>query len=574
WLGGSVTPNYRQDAKISLRDITRDRNAENKFVLDKCPWCGGQLGPVAWPKGTPKQFRIPIGYKSKNKTVVFECYDAKCPFSKGIPIYVIDEDIYEARPSLIIGTVDKFAMLAWKPEARSLFGINDAGSRDVTPPSLIIQDELHLISGPLGSMVGLYETVIEELCTDRREGKEIKPKIICSTATIRKYKEQVKALYCRTKVSLFPPPGISVDDSFFSKYAKDGNGHNLPGRMYVGIYAPGLGSLQTTQVRTFTSLLQAPMKLDEDYQDPWWTLIAFFNSLRELGTTLSLLQSDIPDRFKVIKNRFGLDHSGIRKLYDIRELTSRLRSDEIPKSISNLEVQKTKGNYPVDICLTSSIMEVGIDIDRLSLMVVVGQPKSTSQYIQVTGRVGRKWNERPGLVATIYTASKPRDRSHFEKFRSYHDKLYAEVEPTSVTPFSPPALDRALHAVLIAYIRQFASIDAIKTPYPIPEEFINKFMCLMKSRLAIIAPEELPNLARIFDKRIDEWKRWKRLRWQGDIGEDAPLMVRAGEYIQPGFKDVVWETPMSVRSVDSECQVQITNLYSKEEVNGSAEGTD
>ncbi len=263
----------------------------------------------------------------------------------------------------------------------------------------------------------------------------------------------------------------------FARYAVNENGKLAHGRIYVGVHAPGLGSIQTAQIRSFTALLQAPLALPVDQRDPWWTLLLFFNSLRELGTTLSLLQSDIPDYFHVLMRRAGLDYSQLRKFWNILELTGRLRSEEVPEAISKLEVKYEKegqSKYPVDVCLASNIIEVGIDIDRLSLMTVVGQPKGTSQYIQVTGRVGRRWWERPGLVVTIYGASKPRDRSHFEKFRSYHERLYAQVEPTSVTPFSPPVLDRALHAIMVSYVRQLGNRNTIQSPYPYPDNLIEQ----------------------------------------------------------------------------------------------------
>ena len=484
---------------------------------------------------------------------------------------MIDEDIYEYRPSMVIGTVDKFAMLAWSPKTRSLFGLDNTGTRFCSPPSLIVQDELHLISGPLGSMVGLYETIIEELCTDRRGKKIIKPKIVSSTATIRRYKEQIKSLYGRENVTLFPPPGLDAGDSFFAQYAKEADGKLSPGRLYVGVHAPGLGSMQTSQVRTFTSLLQAPMQLPENERDPWWTLLLFFNSLRELGTTLSLLQSDIPDYQRVVVNRLSNASKNWRSFWEIKELTGRAKNEDIPKALASLEVEyQSKNPYPIDVCLASNILEVGVDIDRLSLISVVGQPKTTSQYIQVTGRVGRSWWERPGLVVTIYSASKPRDRSHFEKFRTYHERLYAQVEPTSVTPFSPPALDRALHAVIVAYVRQIGDEKIAESPYPYPEKLISEIKQILLPRVQTVDPDELQNFHKVFDKLAREWKTWQRQNWRGSWKDDNdPLLRQAGAYTPKEKKRGSWETPTSMRNVDAECILEIADSTIQGEISNA-----
>ncbi|MBV8885534.1 MAG: hypothetical protein JO235_16280, partial [Chroococcidiopsidaceae cyanobacterium CP_BM_RX_35] len=233
WVGGDTTPNTRKQAVSALGQLQKSSSAENPFLLSRCPWCGAQMGRYEGklPKIAPKV----LGYVQSGGSVIFKCPDNACEFHKnnGLPIYILDEDIYDKRPSLVIGTVDKFAQLAWRPEARAIFGIASRGERQTSPPGLIIQDELHLIAGPLGSVVGLYEPVIEELCTDRRERQEIRPKIVCATATIRRYNNQVKALYGRADVALFPSPGIDAEDSFFSRYARKSDGELQPGRIYV-----------------------------------------------------------------------------------------------------------------------------------------------------------------------------------------------------------------------------------------------------------------------------------------------------------------------------------------------------
>lgn len=568
WLGGETTPNTREQATEALSELERYRGARNAFLVARCPWCAAQFGriDVQARRGTRGTGRaLTAGYARHREpewpapTVVFKCPDTTCEFAQGLPIYVVDEDIYERRPTLVIGTIDKFAMLAWRPRAASLFGLSEDGRRTKSPPGLIIQDELHLIAGPLGSLAGLYETVIEELCTDRRQATQIPPKIVSSTATIRRYEDQIRALYARGDVALFPPPGLDARDSFFARHDTAS-----AGRIYVGVHAVSLGSVQTEWVRAFAALLQAPMTLEGEARDPWWTMLVFFNSIREMGTAHTLFQSDVPDYLRVLWNREGISPDNRRYLSAARifELTGGLPSDEVTGAIAALEVACTGSRgTPKDVCLASSIIEVGIDIPRLSLMVVAGQPKTTSQYIQVTGRVGRL-RERPGLVVTMYSPSKPRDRSHFERFRAYHERLYAQVEPTSVTPFSPPALDRALHAVLVVYSRLTGGDDVARRPYPYPASVVERFWPLIQSRARFVDAAEEANLRRVYELRARQWEEWLRTRWDGDPqGEETPLLRTAGDYVSAEAARISWPTPTSMRNVDAECEAQITTLY-------------
>lgn len=557
WVGGSSTPNNWKRAVELLSQMRRNPQTQNLFLLLRCPWCGTQMGTK--PRGRSGQ--DVIGYEQVGQKVIFRCIDSQCRYSgrKGLPVHVVDEDIYEVRPSIIIGTVDKFAMMAWRPQVGRLFGLGDGGGREVSPPGLIIQDELHLISGPLGSMVGLYEPVIDELCTDRRGSEPIPPKIIASTATIRRYEDQIRGLFGRERVALFPPHGLEEGHSFFAEPATLSDASPEPGRRYLGIMSASLGSMQTVQVRVAAATLQAATYIPEPDRDGYWTNINFLNSLRELGNTVSLLESDVPDYLTGLRRRDGIDPRWPRHAM---ELTSRRRSDEIPKAIEQLQVRYGEQGC-VDICLASNIIEVGIDIERLGLMTIVGQPKTTAQYIQVSGRVGRRADISPGLVLTIYGAAKPRDRSHYERFRTYHQQLYAQVEPTSVTPFATPVLRRALHAAAIAYIRQTSPSIA---PHPFPRIEFDDAIALLRERAAIVDQEELPVFDRMADRRARQWESWERTTWEANvIGGDPKqgLMRRAGTLPDLESKAMIWDIPTSVRNVDAECRISISLAYAQ-----------
>jgi len=606
WVGGSASPNKRDEALHALKKLEKDSDSENPFILLKCPWCGSKFGPSSsesgernsWGKrGRERNVTIGVpsvlGYRRYRKstaapeTVVFCCNDGACEFGSAssirgirpLPIVVIDEDLLADPPNLVIGTVDKFAMLAWKPEVRGLFGLDQNGRHTGLPPTLIIQDELHLISGPLGSMVGAYETVIESLC--RQNGQDgPKPKIIASTATISRATDQVRHLYARENVFLFPPSGLEANDSFFAREARNDDGSMKPGRMYVGILAPAHGSLQTTEARVFACIMQhvAIMNTDDSGRDPWWTLLCFFNSLRELGSAASLFVSDTRDYLRIILDRQGIPYDKIRKLFNVSELTSRIRSDQVPKELERLEksfasIGGDGGKDPiivdaVDACLASNIIEVGVDVSRLALMAIVGQPKTTSQYIQVSSRIGRD-PEKPGLVTILYGQSKPRDRSHYERFRPYHQRLYAEVEPTSVTPFSAPAVDRALHGLIVAAVRQLGDSQVARLPDPFPLAEGSRLRDLIEDmigeRVKAVSEEEHEAVMAKLQKRLDEWRIWQP-REYGGFGappEDPPLIHPAGSTEPASWDSRSWPTMTSLRNVDAPCEAEVTGFFNK-----------
>lgn len=597
WVGSAATPNKRDDAVEKLKALQRDSDAENPYVLLRCPWCAAKFGPheaansalqKKGARGRPSSSGQVYGYTRERgpsgDTVVFRCGDPACEFggmpgpgTPPLPIVVIDEDLLDAPPNLLIGTVDKFAMLAWTPAARSIFGLDESGRHRGAPPTLIIQDELHLISGPLGSMVGAYETVIEALCVDPLGGMVL-PKVVASTATISRAREQIAGLYARSGVMLFPPSGLDAADSFFAREAVDDDGRPKPGRLYAGVLAPAHTSLQTSEARVFATLMQHASLLEGDPRDldPWWTLLVFFNSLRELGGAATLFTADTREYLKVILNRHGIDYGKIRQLFHVEELTSRIRGDYIPRLLERLEVPVTvregagaaiPSPAPIDACLASNIIEVGVDVPRLSLMAIVGQPKTTSQYIQVSSRVGRDL-DKPGLVVVIYGQTKPRDRSHYERFRSYHQRLYAQVEPTSVTPFSPPAVDRALHGLVVALVRQLGRRgQEADTPDPFPlnadSDLRLKIEEVIRDRVRAIAPDEEASVMSKLKLRLDQWSAWKPAEY-GDFSrtpEHPPLMHPAGrtELAQWGGRS--WATMSSLRNVDASCEADLTAQY-------------
>lgn len=568
WVGSKTSPNTFKAAKEAYNGIRNKANADS-FVVNKCPWCGCKLGKI----GKGKDVHV-LGYKPANNEFITHCLDKKCSFYEEIPVYFIDEAIYDKRPTFLIGTVDKFVQLTWKPEARALFGIDMNGKQVVSTPNLIIQDELHLIAGPLGTLAGLYETVIEELCTKKINGKRIKPKIISATATIKEFEIQAQSLFGRSqaKAKLFPSPGLDIDDSFFAKVATDAKGKPLPGRKYVGIYTSSVGVMQA-QVKVYSSILQEGYQLPENERDPYWTLLSFYNSLRELGSGINICSMDVLSYMKSISNREGYPKN--RYIKNPLELTSRMQNNEVIETIDKLKVElninSTNEKNVLDVCLASNIIEVGVDIDRLSMMAVVGQPKTTAQYIQVTGRVGRRWQERPGLIFTIYSNRNSRDKSHFEHFVEYHQRLYAQVESTSITPFSDASLERGLNAMLIAFLRQAFSKKIAMEPsveeyeHIIATEKFGEFIKSLGNRVKLVDPEQFDS----FKKYLKEFDQLLRAglyhAWEANDIAPQGMMYRSGDPIAKDTYTDAIATINSLRSVDATSLGRITSVMVHEQ---------
>ena len=557
WVGSDSTPNRRDEARRAFQLMEQGREEENPFIVLKCPWCGSQMGYLKEARTNKVK-----GYKRRKigtkETIIYQCDNQQCDFSKpdfNLPLVVIDEDIYDNPPTLLIGTVDKFAMLTWKPEAKTIFGFR-GNERMFSPPELIIQDELHLISGPLGSMVGLYETMIEELCTSNN----IKPKIIASSATISRAKEQINSLYGRgtNNVNIFPAQCLSAGDSFFAY-----EDTTSTGRIYTGIFASALPSHATAQVRVISALLQSVKSIpvaDEILRDPYWTALTYFNSIRELGHAATLIRADIREYMNSIWIRKAIKGDERRFINRDIELTSRINSNDIPEYLEQLSKSWTgdKTEYPVDVCLATNMISVGVDIPRLGLMTVIGQPKTTSEYIQATSRVGRS-KKGPGLVFTIYNCSKPRDRSHFEHFQEYHSKIYSKVEPTSVTPFSAPARERGLHAILVGLIRFYSTDQSATAPRPFPQkEIIERVTQIIFDRVHLIDDEEYDKTLELIEEKLEYWKNELPLVY-GSFGQQTniPLMYPAGTNPSEDIKARAWSTPTSMRNVDSTCEAYV-----------------
>lgn len=550
WVGLSATPNVLRMGSdnfssaecviLNSRKTGKVPYEHNPMQLLDCPWCGIDLDAQCYEVKEDLKFKLP-------ERLRVYCKNKKCFFHKNnrvtdgaevcIPVLTVDDDIYKWCPSLLISTVDKFAQITWNEKISSLFGLvnkfcNKHGFLDnlktndhkktqgttehnyfsiekLPPPDLIVQDELHLISGPMGTLTSLYETAIDYFCKNKK--RKMRPKIIASTATTKSASSQIEILFNRKVTKIFPPQGFEFGKSFFSTINTEKDG-----KIFLGI-SPTARSQLTILAMSAASFMRKIRHLEESgvdpiILDPYYTLISYFNSKRELGGAYGTFSDTVPDYFteifyhveqresdslSALPNSASLNKSissqtpsikyPPRKPINFDELTSRKNSGEIPEILKNLS--KPLPNA-LDYLLCTNMLSVGVDVPRLGLMIVNGQPKNHSEYIQATGRIGRT---HPGLILTIYNSLKPRDLSHFENFRLYHSSFFKYVEPISITPFASRSRDKGLFAICVGMLRNMVPLIA-KDP-----TFFSLGLLDIKNAITEIKTE--------FSKRVDETDR-------------------------------------------------------------------
>lgn len=540
WVGQGATPNkmgaqaanQNPHAHTALARTLAFRNGHTKtppIPLEACPWCGTKFGRDSFYLAQEIQ-------KPRDLHVV--CVNRQCDFtgSEYLPIIAVDEPLYRRLPCFVISTVDKFAALPWTAEVGQLMGHVDryeqpTGSNTrgfsrggpgvpvkLQPPDLIIQDELHLISGPLGTVAGIYEGALDRLATRTIDGKPVRPKIVASTATVRRADAQIRSLFNRSNVTVFPPAGPDRRDSFFARTESE---QQTPGRLYVGVAAQGR-SMKVVYLRTLMALMAAAQRGYEEGRkdadnpmDPYMSVVGYFNSLRELGGSRRIAEDELSLKLKNPPRQRKDPQDDLFKSRTIQqdplELTSRVETDQVAEAKHRLGLSFSDKDH-VDLALATNMISVGLDITRLGLMVVLGQPKGSSEYIQATSRVGRDRN-KPGLVVTLLNVHKPRDRSHYERFETYHQTFYRSVEATSVTPSAPRALDRALAPALVGLVRHLEpglypnnAAGNVRTC----RSSLDKYVQYLADRAAdaVLTPDQADTRARVLQAGmvlLDQW---------------------------------------------------------------------
>ena len=611
WVGSSVTPNSFEEARHAIEDTKGVEDAVGgPLQLATCPWCGVRLSAGR-----------DLHADDKRRRVLLYCSDPEgdCAYTprnspgEGLPVLVTDEEIYRLTPSLIIGTVDKFAQLPWRASTASLFGTVDQLcprhgyiSADITwcsgthpksgplpstkpqpvlalrPPDLIIQDELHLIADALGSMVGLYETVIDSLCTRTLNGAPVRPVLVASTATVRRARDQVEQVFARG-LAIFPPQVLDAGETFFSTVVAPSP--STPSRRYRGICATG-ERFKAIEIRVAAALMEHTQALFDRYgdaADPYMTLVDYFTSTRELAGMRRLVEDDVAERLT------SLSVGTRRRRPLVSELTSRMPSSRIATTLADLErpflprldsnaagdvlrgsggsdkdalLAEMRTRTPaLDVLLATSMLQVGVDVQRLGLMLVTGQPKSTAEYIQATSRVGRDTN-RPGLVVTLYQWSRPRDLGHFETFAHDHATFGMRVEGLTTTPYSDRALDRGLSAVLTAGLRHSGTAWLSNTAasiVPVAGPSATRMVDLFADRADRVTHDNAQTAAvrKLVQNRLDSWHHQRTHLQTGQLGYQTAADVTGLLHKPDESTWNTWTAPMSLREVEPEVLLQL-----------------
>jgi Helicase conserved C-terminal domain len=609
WVGVTVTPGSYEDAQRQVADARQaDRSLGGPLQLAACPWCGSPLSGSRDLVTNDLRRRVLLYCSDPEGNCLFT---ARRSPGAGLPVLTSDEEIYRLTPALVIATVDKLARLPWRAATAPVFGMVDsecprhgwqnpdfaafcrtrhpaAGGLPATvatpamrlrPPDLIIQDELHLISDALGSMVGLYETAIDRLCTWQLNGQAVRPVLVASTATVRRARDQVGQVFARG-LAVFPPQVLDAGDTFFSRMVPPGTAS--PGRRYRGVLAPG-ERLKSVEIRVMTSLMEHAQYLLDRYgaaADPYMTVVDYFTSTRELAGMRRLVDDDIADRLASQQVRTR------RRRPVVSELTGRMPSSQIAGTLADLErrfdpefdstaaLDRFRADpaaardrdlpQPLDVLLATSMLQVGVDVQRLGLMVVTGQPKNTAEYIQATSRIGRD-RRRPGLVVTIYQWSRPRDLAHLESFGYDHATFGLRIEGLTTTPFSDRALDRGLTGVLVTALRHSGMAALPNTAahtIPLTGPTITGLLDGVRQRAEIVTQDagHAQVVRQQLQHRLDSWQGARKAVTTGRLGYEEAADV-TGLLRDPAAGSwTLWSVPNSLREVEPEVTLQLDRL--------------
>lgn len=321
-----------------------------------------------------------------------------------------------------------------------------------------------------------------------------------------------------------------------------------------------------TQLQLLAHLLEARIENYEPINDNYWTIVSYYNSLKDVGKINNKVGDEIlvntaslQARLFGRNNQWTYNHFGLQGRTE--ELTSRIPSSKIKAILKQLENKFElidNGDYRnvssdvIDLVLTTNMFSVGIHVGRLNLMLINGMPKNITEYIQASSRIGR---DVEGLVVTLLDSNRARDKSYFEHFVPFHQAFYKSIEPLSVTPFTENTIDKMLTTLMIAFVRhKFSNLNKNKDAQNFKKEYINPLKEYLKARF-----NNNPSEVSFFEGRIDVLANDWEERIKIGLTEYDELMKRPSEV--ESSDDYEWIVMQSMREVDSDSFIKIKTLW-------------
>ncbi|WP_417435560.1 C-terminal helicase domain-containing protein [Idiomarina abyssalis] len=458
-VGNGATPNSISTEPRSGEPDIDDIDMPTRFqVLDNCPYC--------------HRATIKMGFSRKLWRLTHSCKNEECITSgEPLPIYIVDDEIYRFLPTIIVGTLDKAASISMQTAMRGLVGspvglcseghgytyasrskkpsgclvpdckgqINPLPmSKEKFGPSFRLQDELHLLRDSLGAVDAHYEALFDsleyELC-----GR--KPKILASSATLTGYEKQVEVLYQR-KGRVFPVPPPTTGSGFWTADSDEKM------RDFIAVAPKGV-TIEYTIDRLLTELQKAIRELKDDPQKVCKEIgipEKFADELISIYGTNVVYGNTIRD-LEAVSRSAETQLAEVSGKTNVASLTGKTGFNEVSKILNRLDKPEENFDERLHILTASSMMSHGVDIDRLNVMVMLGIPLSTAEFIQATARVGRKF---PALVFVIHKIGRERDAGVYRSFNQFIRQGDRFVDPIPISKRSRQVLNRTIPGMVLA----------------------------------------------------------------------------------------------------------------------------
>lgn len=485
YVGNNNTPNkidikerlssrggQQQDLDLILESDPETLNEYYRFI-DTCPCCGKK--------------QVNVQFNKERWVLEHVCDNPECEMGT-LPLFIVDSEIYRYLPSVVVSTIDKMSMIGTTNEFKMLFGQVrkwcpthgfSVGSRCTCAgcsghvqnvnylkdpvPTLMIQDEMHLIKESLGTFDSHYESFLYYYAR-----KMIKPehrkqiRFIGATATISMYEEHIKNLY-HMYARRFPCeyPSVKNGEDFYSFTNEEDitriilgyapYGRSITDGMWESVYVMRL--VVYRMIRNWQESYQALCKKgfdasEEEYKNmlfDYWIELVYNNRKQDA--------MELENAFKNQGNNF-LQAKGIPE-FVVEQMTSDVDFQTVRKTL--FDIQENRKKYDsTNLILATSTISHGVDEDSFNIMYFFGMPNNNAEYIQAYSRTGRKYT---GIVVDIIRLMRVRDRSYLKNFVTFHQNKDDLVESVPINRWAKNAIYSTLPGILSGVLMQYYTVE-------------------------------------------------------------------------------------------------------------------